>query len=286
MKFHLYRIYHSLGINKRAVIFLIAGIILILFAKAYAQRHFIIPAEQYLARFKASNMNLRRYAVRGAPTYDELITRARYFDESYIKEAEKIRDAVTFPETEREFMIPDDERFAHIKYRQFIDQFKSFLSEELPGVHVYGKFLGVDPLHTPKKELNQHLKQVWLLKVFIQRMQDCGFDSSHISGIVIGEPGSSVMISHLHVFNTMDASRIDVRLSLTLDELFNAFRAFRNKKGHFLVEDAHIQLPEGGRVNKDGKLDVRVNLVYLNLSVRDSINYAPITPSWRSNSDD
>lgn len=285
MNINFYYIYHSIGVNKRAVCFLIAGIIIIIAAKTYAKRYFLVLSENHIIKFKAANSTLRRYAVRGSPTYDELITRARHYDEYYIAEAKKIRDAVSLPEIGHEFVIPPDERFAHIKYKQCIDRFKNTLSEKLPGVHVYGKFFEIEPIHAPVHELNKQLRRMWLLKVFLERIQGCGFDNSHFLSVVIGDPNMSVSLRDLNVFENIEVVIIEARFRLALDELLNIFGAFRKPNGYFFVEDIQIGTPEGQRTVDKEKLDVRFKLLCLGLTVRDSITYAPVTPSWRLNSD-
>lgn len=286
MNINFYQIYHSIGINKRAVCFLIAGVIIIFAAKTYAKRHFLILSENHIIKFKAANSTLRRYAVRGAPTYDELITRAQHFDEYYINEAKKIVDTVSLPEIEHDFVIPSDERFAHIVYKQRVDRFKNNLSEKLPGVNVYGKFFEIRPINTPVQELNKHLRRMWLLNVFLEKLQGCGFDNSHFVSVVMGDPDMSVLLRDLNVFGNVDVAIIDARFRLTLDELLNIFGAFRKSKGYFFVEDVQIGTPEGQYAADKERLDVSFKLLYLDLSVRDSINYAPVTPAWRLNSDD
>ncbi len=286
MKLNFNRIYNNLGINKRAVFFLAAGIAIIIAARLYAKRHFIPSSEKHYVKFTAAYNDLKRYSARGAPTYDELLTRAQHFNEYYATEAKKILDTISFPKSEYFIQSDEDERFAHIKFRQYMDQFKNTLSERLPGVNVYGRFLETDPIRSTVAELNKQLKRMWFLKVFIERMQECGFDSSHFANIAIGDPGISVSLHDLAVFEYGDIAVIDVRFKLTVDELLKVFRIFRNPNGYFFAEDIQIQAPQGYQATQDGKLDIRCKLVCLELTLKDSPAYSPITPSWRLNPDD
>ncbi len=283
MKLKFNRIYNNLGINKRAVFFLAAGIAIIIAARLYAKRHFILSSEKQYVKFAVACKDLKRYSVRGSPTYDELITRAQHFNEYYTTEAKKILDTISFPKSE--YFIQSDERFAHIKFSQYMDQFKNTISERLPGVNVHGKFLETDPIRSTVTELNKQLKRMWFLKVFIERMQGCGYDSSHFANIAIGDSGISVSLHDLAVFAYGDIAMIEVRFKLTVDELLKVFRIFRNPNGYFFVEDIQIQAPEGYQLTQDGKLDIRCKLLCLELTLKDSPAYSPITPSWRLNSD-
>ena len=159
MKKSFNRFYNNLGINKRAIFFLAAGIAIIIAARQYAKQHFILSSEEHYIKFTMAHKDLKRYSVRGVPTYDELITRAQHFNEYYITEAKKIKDMISFPESE--YFIQPDERFAHIKFRQYMDQFKNTLSERLPSVNVHGKFFETDPIRSTVTELNKQLKRMW-----------------------------------------------------------------------------------------------------------------------------
>lgn len=286
MKIILYRIYYNLGINKRAIVFLIAGVIIIVSAKLYANRHFVIAAEKDRAKFKATDRDLQRYAVRGAPTYDELITRAQYYDDYYINEAKKINDKISFHEEKEGFFIPADERFAHIKFKQLFDHFKDTLSEKLPHVGVHGKFFEIQPIHTSIEELNKQLKRMGLLMIFIDRMLGNGFNGDHIASIAIGDLSAPISWYDLNVFGHIDSSMIEVRLKLTLDELLKVFHVLRSKNGYFFVEDVHIEAPEEGQVTQESRVSARFTLVCLDITVKTAVTYPPITPQWRLRSDD
>ncbi|GAB64196.1 MAG: hypothetical protein DWB56_06240 [Candidatus Jettenia sp.] len=286
MKSIFYRVSNTLGINKRAVCFLIAGVIITLVARGYAHKHFIVPAEKHLAKFKASSRELKRYDIRGVPTYDELITRAQYFDDYYRTEAKNIRDVISFPEVESEFVISPDERFAHIKDKQCIDRFRDMLSEKIPGVNVYGKFFEVKSIHTDIHEMNKHLRRMWLLKMFLERMLDGGFDKNHFVSITVGDPGASSSLQDLMVFQNIDLVMIEAHCKLSLDEVLKAFQVLRKSEGYFFVEDIQIQVPDGHQVVGKGKLNVRFKLLYLELVIKDSITYAPMTPTWRLHAND
>lgn len=283
MKQGIYRFYHDLGVNKRAVIFLIAGIVIIMAARLYAKRHFLMPSEKHYVRFAMAYKDLRRYSVRGAPSYDELISRAEHFNEDYTNEAKKILDMISFPESR--YFIQMDERFAHIKFRQYMDEFKDAISEKLPGVNVHGKFLEIDPIRSTIAELNKQLKRMWFLKVFIERMLECGYGSAHFTSIVTGDPGIQVSLHELNVFASVDIAMIEVRLKLTLDELLETLRILRNSGGYFFTEDVQIYASEGYQTAQDSRLDIRCKVLCLDFTLKDFPEYSPITPSWRLNSD-
>lgn len=283
MKQGIYHIYHNLGISKRAVVFLVAGIVIIMAARLYAKRHFLLSSEKQHIRFALAYKDLKRYSVRGAPSYDELIGRAEHFNEYYTNEAKKILDTISFPESK--YFIQTDERFAHIKFRQYMDEFKNTISERLPGVNVHGKFLETDPIRSTIAELNRQLKRMWFLKVFIERMLECGYGSTHFSGIVTGDPGIQVSLHELNVFASVDIAMIEVRFKLTLVELMEVFRILRNSGGYFFVENVQIQASEGYQAAQNGKLDIRCKVLCLDFALKNFPAYPPITPSWRLNSD-
>lgn len=286
MKLILYRIYYNLGINKRVIVFLIAGVIIIVSAKLYAKRHFIISAEKDIAKFKATDRDLKRYAVRGAPTYDDLITEARYYDDYYINEAKKISNMISFHEERGGFFIPASERFAHIEFKQIFDHFKNTLSEKLPDVGMHGKFFEIQPINTSIEELNRQLKRMGLLMTFVDRILEKGFNRDHFVSITMGDLGTPISWYDLNVFEHVGTVMIEARLRLTLDELLKVFHALRSKNGYFFVEDVHIEVPEGYQITQENRVSVRFTLVCLDLTTRNVIAYSPITPQWRLKSDD
>lgn len=285
MKSAIYKIYYKLGINKRAVIFMVVGVAIIISVKTYARRHFITPAEMDIIRFKTASRDLERYFVRGTPTYDELVTRARNYDEYYINEARKIVDNISFTTEMRDNLISTDERFPHIKYKQLIEHFKDTLSKKLPGVNVYAKFFGIDTLNTSLDVLNKHLNRAWLLMRFVERMTLNGFSNHHLTGISIGDTSSHNSLNDLNVFEVIDIAAIDVQFRLDRDDLLKLFQALRNQGGYFFVEDIRIRASESHEVIQENSLNVSCKLLALVLKVKDSITYSSITPQWKLDAD-
>lgn len=281
MKSNIYNIYYKLGINKTAIIFLVAGIIIIISAKLYAKRHFMTLAEKDLITIKTASHGLARYSAKGLLTYDELITRARNYDEYYINEAREIANNISFPAGENKFIIPSDERFPHIKFRQIIDRFRDTISEKLPGVNVYGKFFEIESLHTSLEGLNESLKSAWLLKTFVDRMLENGFSNDHLASISIGDPGSHIALNDLNVFESVNIAMIEAQFRLNMDELLKVFEVLRSKQGYFMVEDVHIQPSDRPQISQENRVGAKFRILVLNLIVKDSVTYSPVTPQWK-----
>ncbi len=286
MKTSFFNIYYSLGINKRAIIFLVIGVVIIIAAKQYTHTNYMRQAERDLAQYRVAYRDLSRYFVKGAPTFDELITRSKNYDKQYIKEATKIVDMISFSEPGNDIYIKPDERFPHIKFKQLIDTCNAIISEKLPGVTVNGKFLKKQTLVTSLELLNKHLKTAWILETFVERMVANGYNNEHIKNISIEPSALNALLQDINLFENSNLYVINVQFNVTIDLLTHIYNVLRSEKGYFFVEDVYITSSDDTGSNTDEtKVNARFRLLHLDLSVKKLINYSPVTPQWKIEKD-